>query len=176
MHIAYTMAPGRGDTDLILARVADTLLSRGYRVRGTVQINTDRADAGPCDMDVRILPAGPVIRISQSLGRASRGCRLDPSALEAAVGHVTASFAPGVDCLILNKFGKHEAAGRGFRNLIAEAVMQDIPVLVGTNGLNAKAFTDFSGGLAAELPPVAEGLVSWLEARLKQKERQTAAA
>ena len=176
MHIAYTLAPGRGDTDLILARVAATLLSRGYRVRGTVQINTDRADAGPCDMDVRILPAGPVIRISQSLGRASRGCRLDPSALEAAVGHVTASFAPGVDCLILNKFGKHEAEGRGFRDLIAEAVMQDIPVLVGTNGLNAKAFMDFSGGLAAELPPVAEGLLSWLEDRLKQKERQTAAA
>ncbi len=81
MQIAYTMAPDRGDTDLILHRVAQSIVAAGYRPAGTVQINTERADAGPCDMDVLVLPAGPKVRISQSLGREGRGCRLDPEAL-----------------------------------------------------------------------------------------------
>ena len=80
MRIAYTIAPGRGDTDLLLAAMAVELQGQGFRTCGTVQINTacdDDAD-GPCEMDVKVLPDGPVIRISQSLGKGARGCRLDP--------------------------------------------------------------------------------------------------
>lgn len=167
MNIAFTMAPGRGDTDLILDAVAKHLIARGQRPCGTVQINSERADTGPCDMDVKVLPDGPVVRISQNLGHGSRGCRLDPSALETAVGAVEARFAAGADCLIINKFGKHEAEGRGFRNVIAEAVVRDIPVLVGVNGLNADAFSEFTGGMALQLVPETSVLLQWLEARLK---------
>lgn len=167
MNIAYTMSPGRGDTDLVLHSVADQLVALGYRPCGTVQINTERPDAGPCDMDVKVLPDGPAIRISQSLGRASRGCRLDPTSLEEAVGLVTDRFANGADCLIVNKFGKHEAEGRGFRQIIAEAVMKETPVLVGLNMLNAQAFMEFSEGLAEELPPRADSLCNWLKTRIR---------
>lgn len=166
MNIAYTMAPGRGDTDLILLRLADRLAARGLRCCGTVQINTERPDAGPCDMDVKVLPAGPVLRISQDLGRDSHGCRLDPQALETAVGHVVASLAAGADVLIVNKFGKHEAEGRGFREVIAEALARDIPVLVGLNGMNLPAFEAFAGGLAVPLPPEEEALSAWVGAAI----------
>ncbi len=166
MNIAYTMAPGRGDTDLILLRLADRLAARGLRCCGTVQINTERPDAGPCDMDVKVLPAGPVLRISQDLGRDSHGCRLDPQALETAVGHVVASFSAGADVLIVNKFGKHEAEGRGFREVIAEALARDIPVLVGLNGMNLPAFEAFAGGLAVPLPPEEEALSAWVGAAI----------
>jgi hypothetical protein len=114
MNLAYTMAPGRGDTDLILFKLAKLLAARGLRCCGLVQINSERADAGPCDMDIQVLPDGAVLRISQDLGRSARGCRLDPTALETAVGLVSASLDPGADVLIVNKFGKHEAEGRGF--------------------------------------------------------------
>ena len=82
MKLAYTMAPGRGDTDLVLERLAAALAARGLRCCGTVQINSERSDAGPCDMDVRVLPDRAVLRISQDLGPQARGCRLDPAALE----------------------------------------------------------------------------------------------
>ncbi len=163
MNIAYTMAPGRGDTDLLLLQLARDLGARGWRTSGTVQINTERADAGSCDMDVKVLPDGPVICISQSLGREARGCRLDPAALETAVGLVDSSLARAPDCLIVNKFGRHEAEGRGFRPLIAEALSRGIPVLVGLNPLNAAAFHDFSGGMAAELAPAVPTLIGWFE-------------
>ncbi|WP_371054619.1 DUF2478 domain-containing protein [Rhodosalinus sp. K401] len=163
MPLAYTMAPGRGDTDLILARLATDLMARSLRLCGTVQINTERADTGPCDMDVRVLPDGPVLRISQDLGPSARGCRLDPAALETAVGLVSARLDARADLLIINKFGKHEAEGRGFRDVIAEAIALDVPVLVGLNGLNREAFEAFAGGLATHLPPESDALARWAE-------------
>lgn len=162
MKLAYTLAPGRGDTDLVLRRLATSLAARGLRCCGTVQINSERADAGPCDMDVRVLPDGPVLRISQDLGPQSRGCRLDPAALEAAVGLVAAGLSSGTDLLIINKFGKHEAGGRGFRDVIAEAVATGIPVLVGLNALNRPAFETFAGGMAVGLPAEPAALMAWV--------------
>lgn len=161
MNLAYTMAPGRGDTDLILFNLSRAMASRGFRCCGTVQINSERSDAGPCDMDVQVLPNGPILRISQDLGRASRGCRLDPAALEKAVGLVSASMVQGADLLIINKFGKHEAEGRGFRMVVAEALSNGIPVLVGVNSLNLSAFEAFAGGLAVPLAPEPNALESW---------------
>lgn len=162
MHLAYTMAPGRGDTDLILLKLATELAERGLRCCGTVQINTERQGSGPCDMDVKVLPDGPVLRISQDLGPSARGCRLDPAALETAVGLVSASLPQGADVLIVNKFGKHEAEGRGFRTVIAEALALGLPVIVGLNTLNLAAFQEFCDGLATRLPPDSGALQAWV--------------
>lgn len=166
MKIAYTMAPGRGDTDELLFTLAQDLAALGYRTSGTVQINTD-CGPHPCDMDVKVLPDGPVLRISQSLGPEAKGCRLDPSALESAIGLVASRIELGADVLIVNKFGKHEADGRGFRSLIAEAISQNIPVLVGVNALNLPAFQEFVGGHAAELAPSSNDLIKWLKLQLE---------
>ena len=132
---------------------------------GCVQINAERLDGLPCDMLVRALPTGNVYKISQDLGAGSRGCRLDANALESAVGDVTAAFERGADMLILNKFGKHEAEGRGFRDLIGEAVYRGVPVLVGINDLNRPAFLEFAGDLAAPVQPTIEELRGWMLAR-----------
>ncbi|OAN81285.1 3-dehydroquinate dehydratase [Jannaschia sp. EhC01] len=165
MNIAYTMAPGRGDIDLLLLTAANALAHQGYQTRGTVQINSENGDH-PCDMDVQVLPDGPVVRISQGLGRESKGCRLDPAALEEAVGLVASSLKAGADVLFVNKFGKHEAEGRGFRTVIADAIARDVPVLVGVNSLNFDAFQDFVGPDVMRLEPSVEAITSWLELAL----------
>ena len=170
MQIAYTMAPGRGDTDLLLFRIAEILGSKGYTTCGTVQINTERG-GGPCDMDVKVLPQGPTLRISQDLGPASKGCRLDPDSLETAVGLVTSQLAIGADVLIINKFGKHEAEGRGFRSAIADAISKNTPVLVGINALNADAFREFVGPEAIQLEPFESTILEWLEASLSSAKK-----
>ncbi|CAN1529841.1 Protein of unknown function DUF2478 [Paracoccaceae bacterium] len=162
MNLAYTMASERGDTDLILLKLAKVLATRGLRCCGTVQINSERVDTGACDMDVQVLPDGPVLRISQDLGRSARGCRLDPAALEAAVALVSSSLVLGADVLIVNKFGKHEAEGRGFRAVIAEALSNGIPVIVGVNALNLPEFKEFSEGLGKGLPCEGAALEDWV--------------
>ncbi len=163
MRMGYVIAPGRGDTDLLLAGVAETLLAEGAKLCGTVQFNTACEGDGPCDMDVRVLPDGPVIRISQSLGPGARGCRLDPGALETAIAGCEARL-DGAEMLIVNKFGKQEALGRGFRTLIAEAMGRGIPVLVGLNGLNRDAFEVFTGGAAEPVEPQRDAVLDWLRA------------
>jgi len=114
-------------------------------------------------MDLKVLPDGPVVRISQYRGRGARGCRLDTDALERAVGLVGASLTRGCDVLIVNRFGKREAEGGGFRELIARALAWDVPVLTGVGALNRDDFTAYSGGLAKELLPMPDAVGHWLE-------------
>lgn len=162
MRIAYTKAQKRGDMDRLLAGVAEDLALRGLRCCGIVQINSPDCDNRTCDMDVQVLPDGPRIRISQSLGPEARGCRLDVGALETAVGECERRLEAEADILIVNKFGKREAEGGGFRDLIAEALALELPVVVGVNSLNEAAFLEFTAGAAVELPPRKEAVLDWV--------------
>ncbi|WP_114284684.1 DUF2478 domain-containing protein [Candidatus Halocynthiibacter alkanivorans] len=161
MDIAYITTTEQGKTDTVLAEVAGLLALRGLQLAGVVQTNSDSPDCRGCDMDVRVLPDGPTIRISQSLGKEARGCKLDPSALEEAVVEVQSRLNADSALLILNKFGKHEADGRGFRDLIAEALSLGLPVVTAVNQMNEAAFLEFSGGLAIKLPTSAAAIVDW---------------
>lgn len=161
MKIAYTMTEGKGDLDEVLYRFAKAELARGTNVVGVVQVNTDRDDCPLCDMDVEVLPDGPKIRISQNLGREAKGCRLDPEALEIAVTEVGNRLTSDVSLLVLNKFGKHEASGRGFRDTIGQAMALDVPVVCGVNALNREAFEAFSQGTAEYVEPTTEALAKW---------------
>ncbi|MDV4145863.1 DUF2478 domain-containing protein [Shimia sp. FJ5] len=172
--ISTVMMAGRGDVDFLLETFATQMIARGYRVRGIVQVNTERRPDHACDMDVKVLPDGAVYRISQSLGAGARGCRLDPEALEMSVVEVEASLRDGADLVILNKFGKQEAEGRGFRDVLASAVAEGIPVLVGLNALNKDAFDDFAAGLAAECAPTLEALTHWAENAIRDRLRDAA--
>ncbi|MFC4215785.1 DUF2478 domain-containing protein [Pseudophaeobacter arcticus] len=169
MKIAYTMAQGRGDTDQILHQLSQRLRAEGHSPCGVVQVNSERTDSCRCDMDVQVLPQGPVIRISQSLGENARGCRLDPAALEEAVALTERALQVGAEMLIINKFGKHEAEGRGFRAAIGEALALEIPVLVGLNQLNQEAFFEFIGDLGVALAPNVDDLAEWAKAQLAPK-------
>jgi nucleoside-triphosphatase THEP1 len=160
MTIAYVSLPGRGRTDALLAEVVGQLEQIGVSLAGTVQTNPIRSDRTRCDMDLRVLPDGPVLRISQDLGEGGRGCRLDAGVLETAVLEVGRRLE-GASLLVVNKFGKQEAAGRGFAPVIGEALARGIPVLVGVNGLNLGPFLTFAGGLAEPLPPEPKTIVAW---------------
>jgi hypothetical protein len=117
-------------------------------------------------MDVKVLPDGPVVRISQNLGAASSGCRLDAGALEMAVAEV-AQRLPGARLLIVNKFGKHEAEGRGFRQMVADVAAEGVPVLIGMNSMNRQAFFDFAGDLATPVP--ATEVLNWARAAMVER-------
>lgn len=161
MKIGYVISPGKGDLDLVLHGFAHDLMARGTTVAGIVQTNTDCGPGKPCDMDVEVLPNGPVLRISQDLGSGSRGCRLDAGVLEQAVGLVDVQLGQGADLLLINKFGKQEADGRGFRPLIGSALAQGIPVIVGLNALNRQVFQDFVQGMASPVAPNRDALLAW---------------
>ncbi|MCD9146325.1 DUF2478 domain-containing protein [Pseudophaeobacter flagellatus] len=168
MHLAYVMTETRGGTDRLISSLAEALDAKGIALAGIVQTNTECSDDTLCDMDVRVLPTGETIRISQSLGAGARGCRLNPEALERAVGQVSSSLQqePRPQVLIVNKFGKHEADGRGMRPVIAEALSQGLVVVSGVNRMNVEAFKAFSDGMAVQGAADLDGLVAWVETAL----------
>jgi nucleoside-triphosphatase THEP1 len=168
MKLGYIIATTPGMADRTLASVAERLEARGIVLAGTVQTNTQPKRGGRCDMDVRVLGGGPVIRISQSLGPAAKGCRLDPAALERSVSEVAARLDDTVDLVLVNKFGKHEAEGRGFRPLIAEILDRGFPVLIAVNALNLSAFLDFVAGLGEELSGDSAEIDRWLGTTLRK--------
>ncbi|RMH46089.1 MAG: DUF2478 domain-containing protein [Alphaproteobacteria bacterium] len=163
MRLAHVTVPGRGRTDALIARAVDMFLADGLRVAGVVCARPPGDGAHPCDMDLRVLPDGFSRRISQPLGRAARGCRLDGAAIEAMAAAVGAGLA-GADLLVVNKFGRLEAAGRGLCGAIAQALEMEIPVLVGVNRLNLPHFEAFAGGMAVRLEPGIDAIRAWFAA------------
>lgn len=163
MKLAYVRSSRRGGTDQLLSEFSRRQVAMGRRVIGVVQTNTGRPNDHRCDMDVQVLPGGRTIRISQDLGASSRGCRLDPEALEQAVAELEPQIEAGADLMIVNKFGKHEADGRGFRGLIARALELGIPVAVGTNALNEAAFLEFAAGYATKISADQAHLDEWMD-------------
>ena len=166
--LGFVCAPDRGQGDRLLAEVAKALIQAGCVLGGVVQVNTQFAPDRACLMDLRLLTDGSVIRISQSLGAGSSGCRLDASGLEEAVGRVGAGLQQTKpDLLILNKFGKQEAEGRGFRPVIAQALSAGVPVLTAVSARNRPQFEAFCDGIATELPADAAVILGWCLAQTR---------
>ncbi|WP_068114560.1 DUF2478 domain-containing protein [Tropicimonas marinistellae] len=159
--LGYLVTDGRGAADALMREVAKRLQSRGLSVAGAVQVNHETDPEKKCHMDLHVLTGRTVIRISQDLGALSKGCRLDPDGLERAVGLVAAALETDPDLLIVNKFGKQEIDGRGFRPVVGEALTRGIPVLLAVNPGSLDAFEGFAAGLAHRLPDNVEQVVSW---------------
>ena len=176
MKIAYVTSQERGKTDRLLSEIAGQLQAKGKSLVGIVRVSDyeSRFENG-CDMKVRVLPAGPQIKITQNLGEGSDACRLDPGAIAAAVSSVEAGPTDHADLFILNKFGPEEASGRGFVSAIGRALDSGIPVLVGVGAGCREAFDTFAGGLAEALPDDLEALQDWCDTAIQTKPERTTA-
>lgn len=147
--------------DAVLTSVARVLAGAEYRLAGAVQHNPSRPDRCRCDMVLEDLATGELIAISEDRGPEARGCRLNPAALEQLVGAAAASLERGADLLIVNRFGKREAEGRGFRAVIETAVTSGVPILVAVSAANLDLWQAFTGGLDDRLQPDLASVIRW---------------
>ena len=159
--LGYLIVEGRGAADRLLFSVAEQLQAKGWPLAGAVQVNDERDPQARCDMDLHVLARDRVVRISQNLGALSRGCRLDPAALASAVGLAEAALTSSPRLCIVNKFGKAEVDGAGFRPLIGAAMAQGIPVLTSVSRGNLEAFLRFAEGLGEEIDPNPTAVLDW---------------
>ncbi|WP_434289181.1 DUF2478 domain-containing protein [Celeribacter sp. SCSIO 80788] len=159
--LGYVMTEERGGTDRLLAQLAEGFEAEGRRVIGAVQINSELPNQVKCRMELRLLPSGERVTISQSLGALASGCRLDPDGLERAVHHAETALEGGAELVLINKFGKQEIEGRGFRDLIAAALAEGIPVLLGVNRKNFGAFQAYAGDFAEPVAAELSAMRDW---------------
>lgn len=137
--------------DQALRDIAVTLMERGCKLAGLVQHNTPRPGRSRCDMILEELASGDLLGISQDRGPLARGCALDVDQLLKAMQIVRAALAERPELVILNKFGKTEAEGAGFRPLIAEAIEAGLPLLIAVPWRNIESWRNFTGDLAREI-------------------------
>jgi len=159
--LGYVTSEGRGAADRLLAEAAHRLLDEGWPLAGVIQENIENPSRGRCDMVLQVLATDRMVRISQDLGPMARGCRLDTAGLEQAVCLVERALDARPRLVIVNKFGKQEIEGRGFRPVIGRALAEDIPVLVAVNAANLEAFQAFAEGLGEADAPSLDGILRW---------------
>ncbi len=157
------------DGDQTLARCARNLQEAGYRVAGVVQNNRQRPGRRACDMFLQNLTTGETICISADRGNGARGCRLDHAALAQTTLWAEQALTLKPQLLILNKFGKEEALGRGFFPVMAEALARGIPVLSGVSALNFAAAQAITGGGAMQIEPNDDAIEFWLQSIMRMR-------
>lgn len=137
--------------DRAIRRIYDCLTARGLFVAGFVQLNEPRAGRSRCDMILHEMASGEEICISEDRGPHARGCKLNAPEMARAECLLAAALDRQPDLLIVNKFGKTEAQGGGFRRLITSAVEAGVPVLIAIPRRNADAWQVFAGGLSNDV-------------------------
>lgn len=153
-----------GDIDALLQAVASVARLHGLRLSGVLQTRGDTAGDCHCaDMDLVSLNGREVFRISQPLGNGARGCRLNPEGLALCAAALERDLGAAPDLLILNRFGKGESEGRGFRDLIGRALEAGVPVLTAVRATYAADWREFGGDLACDLPPRLSAVLDWVE-------------
>lgn len=135
----------QGEAEGAIAALVGGLIARGVKLAGVMQAEPGRPRRCRCDSILRDLSSGREISIAQELGAGARGCRLDHGALETAAEWVEASLEAGVEALVINKFGKREAEGHGFRPAMASAAALGIPAITTLAPGNREAWEAFSG-------------------------------
>lgn len=68
------------------------------------------------------------------------------------------------DLLILNRFGRGESEGKGFRDLIGAAIASDVPVLTALRPAYVEAWAAFGAEMACELPVDRSAVLDWFNA------------
>jgi nucleoside-triphosphatase THEP1 len=160
--LGYITVRKKGATDRLLTDVARHLQSRNIPMAGAIQVDKIDTQAHRAEMNVELLGTGEIIKISQNLGPFAKGCQLNSEALEIAAYKVFEALDGSERVLILNKFGKQERDGQGFRDVIVKALDLDVPVLLGVNESLVESFVNFAGEFAHELPVDLEKITSWV--------------
>ncbi|MDP2697194.1 DUF2478 domain-containing protein [Thalassospira sp.] len=151
-----------GRIDTLLGDTAARLQRDGLQVAGYVQFK--RASTGQRPLVyARQLATGTETAITRNNGKLASGCKLDSDALAALSSDLEYSLSDHPDILIIARFGRSEAEGRGLRDTISQALMAGIPVLVGVRQEYKDVWQEFQGGIAQILPQDPTEILQWCQ-------------
>jgi hypothetical protein len=88
-------------------------------------------------------------------------------------GQIARSLDNDLEPLILSKFGKVEAEGRGLLDLVAMAIGRGIPVLIGVPIRNLEAWRNFAGDMSIESTSDPSDVMGWLNGSFPPAAAQT---
>tara|TARA_B100000378_G_C17888220_1_gene358208 strand:- start:100 stop:666 length:567 start_codon:yes stop_codon:yes gene_type:complete len=162
--------------DRLLETAARRLIAQGRRVEGLIQHAVTVGDQCCGVVDLKDIATGKRWQIMQALGRNARGCRLDFNVLSEVSVFTEGRIQTRPDIIILNRFGKAEAEGRGLRSVFEAAFLAGVPVLTTVKETYLDFWRDFAGDLSQPLPARVDAIVAWCLAAGPKAERDDHAA
>lgn len=159
---AVIYEPGSAEViDAMFRAVAAQLQADGVKLAGAVQHNTECTGTACSSMILEEITTGRRFDITAPRSPVDSGCSLDPAALEDAAGFVAATLASGIELAVVNRFGKQEVLGNGFRSVIELAVAGEIAVLTALCETHRASWQAFTGSAGVELPAAADAILDW---------------
>lgn len=145
----YVELGKNGPSDQTLLSLAEQMRDEQRRVLGHIQVKGDALGKCHCrEMHLIDLSSGLSTQISESRGAEARGCHLDWAALTEVAQSIESDLSLAPDILIINRFGRAEAEGKGMRGAIEKALALKIPVIVGVRPNYTASWKAFHGGIA----------------------------
>ncbi len=144
---------GEGASQALEAFVAE-LAAQGVQVRGLIQRHHP-------DMHLVDVESGQTYAITQDLGAESESCRLDPSGIAEASVVLRRALAERAALVVVNRFGKLEAAGGGLSAEMLALMAECVPMLTTVGADQLESWATFTGGAGLVLPADQQSIRQW---------------
>lgn len=161
---ALVYADDQHGLDGLLVCAARRLQHAGWQVGG-LACERSRYANGNRRMDLVDLRSGERFELSQDLGRASAACSMNVQALVRAGGALRRAVEDGVDLVLVNRFGRAEAGGRGLVPEFAACAQAAIPLVTTVAARRHAGWCRFTGGGHVELPADEQAILRWCRAQ-----------
>jgi Protein of unknown function (DUF2478) len=149
------------DPDRLFIDFTSDLYRSGVRPVGVIQSGRSCRTEKP-KLRVVMLPGGETVGlVADTQNCEAGGCRLDDQRLSELAERLTAAIDDGPDLVVINRFGRAEAEGKGLVKPIAQALKADIPVLIAVPERRFFDWIRFSDGMNVRLPCRREALDRW---------------
>ena len=142
--------------DCVLHEFAQYLKNDGCRVAGLIQ---SRSESGA--ISVTALPTGDVICLAPDGASGSELSCIDTGKLIAAAEQIKGLIVSGADLVIINRFGRLEAVGKGLIQQIVDALEGDVPVIVAVPDYRFEEWLRFTCGMSVKLNCSQESILKW---------------
>jgi molybdate transport system ATP-binding protein len=139
--------------DSLLSVFAADLVAHGARLGGIIQLPRSEPGCGPNALrQLRDLETGELVPLCRAVVRqAGKSCALDPESIQRAAQRIRTATLGGADILFLSRFGRLEAAGRGFSEALCLAVQRGGPVLTAVRRGLTDNWLSATGGIGTLL-------------------------
>jgi hypothetical protein len=137
--------------------------SPALRVAGIVAESHDLADRRCSAGYLRRVAGRERFSIFEDLGPGSTACHLDEEGAAIAAEAARRDIAAGCDVVLLSKFGKLEATGKGLWRAFTATNEAHVPLLTSVSPAVTKAWQNFAGAGFIVLPADEIAVDTWLD-------------
>jgi nucleoside-triphosphatase THEP1 len=142
----------KDDPDRLLLDFTEDLRRSGVRTAGLVQVDRSKGQSDDREIQTVVLSSGDVVPVTHNRNLGATGCGLDCRQLASIAKLIEATIHAGTGLVVINRFGKLEAEGKGLIDLIRQAAEADIPVLIAVPEHRFAKWIKHSAGMSVRLP------------------------